>query len=308
MSMVTRFVLAFLVAGNLALLSASGPVLGVVSAAGDFRVNSSTVSGNATLFDGALVETARFPSRIRLESGTRIQLSPNSRARVFQDRLILEKGYSDFAAPGKYRIVARTLAISPATKDAVARVALHGAKMVQVAAAKGAVRVYAASGILVSNVEPGIALDFEPQVEGPSAPSTFIGCLLRKDGKFILYDQTTRMIIELRGTGFEKEWGNRVQVNGTASSSSQPEGGTVQVLDVTSITRIGEGGCEPVAEAIRAELPPAPAKPPASKPAPPPRTGMSAGTKVAIAAAVIGGGVGGAVAATQLGKSPRSND
>lgn len=282
---------------------AAGPNLGVATAEGAFTVNSATVRGNATITEGASIETTMAPSRLSLATGARFRLDANSRARIFTDRVVLEKGSGELTATKTYAIEARSLRITPDAPNAKARVALRDEKVVQVASSTGRFRVHNAAGILVSNLDPGLALEFEPQVTGPGAPSSFVGCLLRKDGKFIIYDQTTRMIVELRGTGFEKEVGNRVQANGTARATGAQA--ATQTLDVTSVVRIEQGGCSDIAREIGAD-------PPTSQPATPVRTagpaspsgqggGMSAGTKVAIVAAIAGGGAAAAVVATQSG-------
>lgn len=311
---VTAPAAVFLLLAAACVASGAGPALGVVTANGDFRLNKSTVNGNATLLDGALVETAGTPSRLRLNSGPVLDLGAKAKATVFRDRLVLEAGVSDFSTPGEYRIEAGTLRIAAATADGSGRVARLGQKTVQVGALKGALRVYNSQGILLANVAQGSALQLEPQVGGAAPPSSFLGCLLKKEGKFILFDQTTRIVVELRGSGFESEWGNRVQAIGTTDTAATSQV-AAQVVDVTSLTRFAEGGCSPVASAIGAELPPAPEAQPAGAPAPPAKTpgpapsggGMSAGAKVAIIAAVAGGGAGAALAATSSGED-RSRD
>lgn len=287
-----RLAIAAILAGALPVAFAAGPSLGIVTANGDFLLNNSKVSGNATLTEGAVIETTGAPSSLRFNDGARVDLSGKAKATVYRDRLVLEAGYGDLSSPGAYQIEAVSLRISPASADASARIIRSGEKTVQVAAGSGTMKVFNAGGILVANVAPGTVLEFEPQAAGAAAPSSFLGCLLKKQGKFILYDQTTRIIVELRGTGFEREWGNRVQVIGTTDTSTESDVGA-QVVDVTSLTRFAVGGCSPVASALSAELPPsaappAPGAPRPTAPAQPARRGggMSAGTKVAIVVAV----------------------
>ena len=304
-----KLAIAAILAGALPAAFAAGPALGIVTANGDFLMNNSKVSGNATLTEGAVIETTGVGSSLRFNNGARIDLSGEAKATVYQDRLVLEAGYGDLSSAGAYQIEAVSLRISPASADASGRIIRSGAKTVQVAAGGGTMRVFNAGGILVANVAPGTALEFEPQAAGAAPPSSFLGCLLKKQGKFILYDQTARIVVELRGTGFEREWGNRVQVIGTTDAATQSDVGA-QVVDVTSLTRFAVGGCSPVAGALGAELPPsaappAPGAPPPTTPAQPPLRGggMSAGTKVAIVLAV---GAGGAAVyfATQKDRSP----
>jgi hypothetical protein len=288
--------------------------LGMATSEASLKLNGTTVEGTATLTDGAILETTQAPSRIRLNNGARLQLSSNSRIRLNSNRLVLEQGYTDLLTPGSLTIEARSLQVKPDSAQSRGRIALHGSNLVQVAAAHGSFRVFNAGGVLVSNLLAGDAFDFEPQDQGPSPPSSALGCLLKKDNKWIIYDQATRLIVELQGNAaaFEKEWGNRVQANGTARSSAQPATASTQILYVTSLTRTSTGGCAEVAAAIAAQAPgqivaPAAPAPGIAVRVPPPAPtsggGMSAGTKVAIAAAVVGGGGGAAFALTQKSRS-----
>ncbi|MCP5115006.1 MAG: hypothetical protein GY953_29605, partial [bacterium] len=124
-------------------------------------------------------------------------------------------------------------------------------------------------------------------------------------GIWVIYDQTTRMVVELRGDEgqFEPEWGNRVQVIGTTATSAESEVGA-QIVDVSTLARVGAGGCSTVAAAIAGELPASAAPGPAAgapRPTPTPSSGsgMSAGTKIAIVAAIGGGGAAAAVVLTK---------
>jgi hypothetical protein len=85
-------VMSALLALNLTLATASPPVIGTAVAKGSFRIDDATVTGNATLFEGALVETRLAVSTLDLSSGTHIALLPESKGRIFGNHLILEKG------------------------------------------------------------------------------------------------------------------------------------------------------------------------------------------------------------------------
>lgn len=286
---------AVLLAVALAAASAGDAPIGLVTSSGDFLIDQARVSGNATLREGTLVETIGAPSALRLRRGAEIDLGERTKARVFADRLVLEAGISDFRAGAGYAIEAASLLVRPASARTRGLIVRPSDRIVQLGVSEGAVQVFNARGILIANVVPGTPLEFEPQVAGAAPPSSFAGCLLQKQGRWVLYDQTTRLVIQLRGAGFEKEWGNRVQVIGTTDVGAQSEV-AAQVVDVTSLTRLAQGGCEGVAKIIGAELP---AKP--VPPGPPVQMGggMSAGTKVAILAALGGGAGAGAYFATQ---------
>src|SRR6185369_12080000 len=71
---------------------AAPPVIGTVTASGAFRLNGDTVMANGTLTEGAVLETGRGNSAVRITGGARLFLSPDSRGKLFSDRIVLEKG------------------------------------------------------------------------------------------------------------------------------------------------------------------------------------------------------------------------
>ena len=309
---------ALLVAGlGLGSLAAADATLGIVTANGEFRIGQSALRGNATVSEGTVIQTLKAPARVRLQPGPRIQLAAGSKVTMHRDRMVLESGLSDLSGLADYRVNAGPFQVRGAEPNSAARVRRPADNTVEVAALQGALPVLSDGGLVLANVMPGTALALEMQAGAPV--STFSGCLLKKNEKFVLYDQTTRIIVELRGSvDFAPEWGNRVQVIGATDIEAQSTVGA-QVMDVSSLNRFGVGGCKPVADAISAQLPPEAAAPPPSTggqaPAAPPQPpaprqagGMSAGAKVAIVALIGGGGAGAAFAATQMGGNDRSND
>jgi len=297
---------AVILSGVLAAAPAAAQSLGVITAEGSFRVDQATVSGNATLTDGVLVETTTVPSSLRLNAGPRLRLSTNAKATVYGDRLVLDAGLTEINSPGDYVIESASYRISAEGPDASGQVYRAAADTVEVASTHGTLRVFDSRGIHVANVVAGgDVLSFALQAGGAAPPSSFFGCLVRIDDVSVLYDQTTRITVELRGDQqrLDEEWGNRVQAIGTTEANAQSEV-AAQVVNFTTLTRIGSGGCEPVAAAINGELPasatPAPGAPrPAPRPVPAGGGGMSAGTKVIIVTAIAGGAGAGAYLGTR---------
>src|ERR1035438_10163191 len=66
--------------------------IGTASARGDMRVDSYSVKGNATLFEGSVVETGQATADLRLNKGTEITMSTGSRGTLYSDRLVLRPG------------------------------------------------------------------------------------------------------------------------------------------------------------------------------------------------------------------------
>ena len=64
-------------------------------------MEGSQVWGNATLFDGATVETSSASSELLLRNGVKLQLGVESRAQIWQNRLVLEKGAAQLIKKGR---------------------------------------------------------------------------------------------------------------------------------------------------------------------------------------------------------------
>lgn len=235
---------AILLALQLSVGMAAPSAIGVASAKGNFRIDNAAITGNGTLFDGVMVETQRATGQLELNNGTRLQLGINSRGKVYSDRLILEQGESQFkaGATSKFGLEARTLRIVPADASTVAHVAMVGPSRVHVSALTGTVQVRNASGIMVAALAAGKALEFEPQA-GATAPSKLTGCVVNKDGRFFITDETTNVTVELRGAGLEKQAGHKVEITGSqlpgvtpAEPSYNHAGQVVQVSALKSVS------------------------------------------------------------------------
>src|SRR6202043_3517091 len=232
--------------GCLTISQAAGPAIGFAIAKGSFQIDGASVSGNATLFGGATIETGEASSRLQFSNGARIELAPESRAKIFSDHLTLEKGLGELAAK-KYQIEARSLRIETNDPKFLARVSLEGSKDVLVTALNGTVRVYNEVGLLVANVRPGVAMSFQPQAAPPTA-SERTGCLMRskvEPSKFILVDQVADITVELRGEGLAEQVGNQIKIRGSAFRSEVPVAGASQVIQVDkdSIEVISKNAC-----------------------------------------------------------------
>jgi len=229
--------LALLVAGSLNLAVAANSI-GQANANGSFRVDNASIWGNATLFNGNVVETNRAVSQLSLNDGTNVRLSSDSRAEVYQNRLQLDKGTSELKFAGAYEVDARTLRITPGAPGTVAQIQLPAGKKVEVAALGGEVRVTNASGVLVAQVAPGQALEFEPPAAGASAATVVVGKMFRRGDRLGLVDETTNVTLEIQGEDLEKEIGKRVQATGVETGAAPGIPGATGVLRVTEVKRL----------------------------------------------------------------------
>ena len=234
---VTGIVLAI---GTVAVLSAAGSAIGMAVANGSFQLDHSAVYGNGTLFEGSVIETAKASSRLQLTGGVQMRLAGESRAKVYQDRLVLEQGLGEMESVGGFEVEARSLHIAVAP-GSVARVKVENGRTVLVSAVRGALRVTNAGGILVASMETGNSMVFEPQA-GAEAPTRASGCLLEKGGKFLLAERTTKVVLELQGTDLEKQLGNQVEISGRAVPASPGAPSGPQLIKVAGIRLVSNGG------------------------------------------------------------------
>ncbi len=246
-----RATLIVAVAGATGWLWAAATPIGMAIANGSIQVDHAPVWGSATLFDGTLVETTAASSQLQLYGGAEMRLAANTRVTVYRNRLVLDNGYGEVRSASGFEVDARSLRIA-AAPDTVARIRLKGDRQVTVAAVHGGVKVLNSSGLLVAAVDQGYSLDFEPQAAGAAAPTKASGCLLAKAGKFILAEQTTNVVLEVHGTGLDKELGNRVEISGISASDSASVSGATQLIQVAGLKEIGKGGCSAVAKKIGA--------------------------------------------------------
>ena len=264
-SVVARSVLSSLLFSAVAL---AAPAIGIVTASGHFNVEGSQVWGNATLFDGTMVETSSASSELDLRNGVKVQLAAGSRARIWQNRLVLEKGTAQLTAPVSFET----------------RVSQQ-AKLIR-APFKGRIAMQAAQG-----------------------QTAHTGCMVYKDGHYLLQDQNTQDVIEIVGRDLPLNVGNRVEVRGGTSSARPGVAPATSVMNAASVTVVAQGGCLSVAATLdaRTDIPAAAAAPaaasatplpptPSPSPTPAAHTGMSTGAKIGIVAAIGGGGAGAALA------------
>ena len=227
--------IALILVMNLSLGMAAAPAVGIVTARGSFTIDNSSIAGNATLFEGSQIETGRASSQLQLNNGAKMQLAAESRGVVYRDRLVLEKG-SSRVEKGNFQVEANSLRIRPAGETASTQVSIRTSGLVEVAALSGPVRVTAANGVLLANLQEGKTLDFTPE-SGPApatAPTSVTGCLESSSGEFLLTDEASLVRFGVKGTGLDKEVGHRVQLDGTVTpvpdEMSQIQASNVKML------------------------------------------------------------------------------
>ena len=172
----TRVYLSLALAFSVTGLTASTAAIGVATANGNFQVNSSQVRGSSSLVDGTVVETGSASSQVQMNNGAHVRVAAGSRVKIYEGRVILEKGVGELDSSTAYQVEAHSLRISNAGLNTVARVRIASPNQVMVAALKGPVRVTNASGFLIANIAAGSSLSFDPEA-GIAGPTKVTGCL-----------------------------------------------------------------------------------------------------------------------------------
>ena len=234
-----RFLVSLLVGGCLLVATAATGSIGVIRSSGDFRVDGSMVRGNSTVFDGNTIETTTSRSVVQLDAA-QITLGPDSRARVYRDRTILEKGAGLLRDAGTHVFEAASLRIAPAAGDAVIQVDVEGPSRISVSARSGGVLVRNSGGDLVASLRAGSELEFDTQA-GASTAVKIRGVVELRNGNYFVTEATTHVTFQLQGPDLAKYVGKLVTIAGSAIPGATPLGGASQVVQAVSIQPVATG-------------------------------------------------------------------
>jgi hypothetical protein len=240
--------------------------IGTASARGDMRVDSYLVKGNATLFDGSVVETGQATANLRLNKGTEITMSTASRGTLHSDRLVLQQGESELAASSSFQLEANGLRVTPNEPNSRGVVSLKAGNTVEVASLNGSFGVTTDHGVLLANVRPGRVVSFAMQAGANPANFSGVGLVSFDNGTYYLTtNENVKYVLTCKDS--RKFVGDKVVVSGTLQGGTPGQaGGAGTMLCVKTMDINGGGGGG--------------------------GGGMSTTTKWIIAGVIVGGGVG----------------
>ena len=223
--------------------SAGTVSIGTASARGDMRVDSYLVKGNATLFDGSVVETGQATANLRLNKGTEITMSTASRGTLHSDRLVLQQGESELATSSSFQLEANGFHVTPNDPNSHGVVSLRAGNTVEVASLKGSFGVRTEQGILLANVRPGRVVSFAMQAG--ANPTTFsgVGLVSFDNGTYYLTtNENVKYVLTCKDS--HQFIGDKVVVSGTLQGGApgQQPGGAGTLLCVKTMELNGEGG------------------------------------------------------------------
>ena len=231
--MLKKLQAVFVIFSMLSYAQAGTVVIGTASARGDMRVDSYMVKGNATLFDGSVVETGEATADLRLNKGTKIMLATSSRGTLYSDRLVLQQGESELTANSSFQLQANGVRVTPSEPNSHGVVSMTSGNTVEVAALTGSFGITNDQGVLLASVRPGLPLSFAMQAGGTASTVTVQGTISEVNGHFYLTDSTTKVRYEVTGSNLGKALGKTVKVTGTTTTSTAG-GVSTAVIAVTS--------------------------------------------------------------------------
>jgi hypothetical protein len=193
--------------------------IGTASARGEMRIDSYMVKGNATLFDGTVVETGQATADLRLDKGTEITMSTSSRGTLYRNRLVLQRGESELASNSSFQLEANGLRVTPNETNSRGVVSLRAGNTVEVAALNGSFGVTNDHGVLLASVRPGHALSFAIQAGAAPTSNLFSGegVISFENGHY--YFESLEGKYELTGKDFKRYVGTKVHISGTVQGS-----------------------------------------------------------------------------------------
>ena len=200
---------------------ASTDAIGTASARGDMRIDSSLVNGNATLFNGSLVETNLAAARLQLGKGTEFTLAKGSRGVFYIDHVVLESGKGELISSGGYRVYAAGLRVTPYETSSKGIVSVEPGNVVKVGAEAGSFLVANKYGVPLAKVSTGHAVSFEMQSPGgQQGPQEFegVGLISTENGRFYITTVQDAKY-ELVGKDFKKFVGTKSVISGTMQGS-----------------------------------------------------------------------------------------
>jgi len=223
--------------------------IGTVSARGNFRLDSHNVQGNATLFNGSVVETGTATADLHMGKGATITMSTNSRGTLYSDHLVLQQGQSELTAPKAFHLEVEGLRVAANEPNSQGVISLNAGNTVQVSALSGTFSVTNDHGSTLASISPGRAMTFAFQSGSSGTTFTGTGKVTFSNGQYYLTLKTTGVKYELKGDGLSNLVGKEVTVTGTLETSTSPMGGNIDIVDILSKRVVG-GGLTGTSEAI----------------------------------------------------------
>lgn len=140
---------------------AAAPTVGLVVAKSTIRIDSSAVTGNATILSGNVLESVGGTSELRLRGGS-VVMDTNAKIRVFEDRTELQSGKIQVNGSQLSTDAGEIRIQSGNGSEAVLE---RYDSDVMVGSLRGSVKVTDREGVLLASLNPGSSMLFSAEVD-----------------------------------------------------------------------------------------------------------------------------------------------
>jgi hypothetical protein len=205
-------------------------VIGTASARGSMRVDGAPVVSNATLFNGSVVETDKATTALRLDNGIEVKLATSSNARLYRDRMVLEKGSGEvMPGAGGFTVEANHLRVIPDQPYSRGVVSMVNTASMNVAVISGGFHVTTGSGLLLARIQPGNIMNFDDAGgQGASTPTSITGCVTERDGKYyLMVPGGTEYLLTGNVEELKHMVGKAYKVTGSPDPNAPPNSNTI---------------------------------------------------------------------------------
>ena len=239
----TQGMVACLLAAHLTLATGAAPVIGVAVKNGSFKVDGVKIDGNATVMEGNRIESGSGSTRLQLSNGNLLRLGSDSTGAFYRNRMVLEKGTGEVqTAAAGFLAEAAGLRVAAEHPRTDARLTLNPTGSLHVDALSGEVQVLNKAGVLLARMDAGTSLEFTPPSDGAMAPSKMSGLVRRVGEKYVLTDETSKLVVELHGVDVAGSLGERVEIEAIPLAEASTIPGVSQVVKVVKVVKLGKAG------------------------------------------------------------------
>lgn len=161
-------------------VNAAAPSVGLAMAKSSIRIDSSAVTGNATILSGNVVESVGGTSELQLQAGS-VVMDTNARVQVFNNRTELQSGKIQVQGS---QLVTNSGNIRVLADQGGEAVLERKNSSVVVGSLRGSVRVVNREGTLLASLTPGHALSFDMEEDQGGAGAGNGAKKVKKRGGF----------------------------------------------------------------------------------------------------------------------------
>lgn len=213
--------------------------IGTASARGNMRVDGYAVKGDATLFNGTVVETGQNSVALRLDNDVEVKLATDTQGTLYRDHIVLQHGSTELKTSSPFQVEAHGLRVTAVQPNSTGTVSMGEQNTVEVAALTGAFRVTNSRGFVLAKIKPGSAVSFGASQAAPVRSAnpvqmTLFGDLVSENGHYYLNlpSPDLGVVYELTGSNLASMVGKRITITGLVDFNAKPTGNASYLINV----------------------------------------------------------------------------